>query len=792
MEQQIWSNKYINVTDIAGLINKNKYQNQLDCINKCKNRWFNEKNIILSEIVYKKTITFLKSKSIDLSADKYDDPNKYFNTILTKINIKEIITQTYRIEEENIQDQIDIEQAVIDPEIKSQIDPEVINEENVQDQIDIDPDPEIIEEENVEVIDQEIIDQEIIEEIKSQINSYYGIQKEDDAILFIIEENSGTVSDKQKYFKKTMLYDNDIIIGGKIDGIFIDEHKNRYILEIKNRVNKFYDILSEYEKIQIQFYMYMSGIYKTMLVQHCNGSYIKTIYEFDIEYIKSIENELSVVIDIIEGNDNIEINDLIPIDNIQPSKIDKKIPEIISLVVYDFETNDSNFRHDSIIQIGATQILWNTVDNIQIGTSKEFNIFIKPKILSFNPWVQCKLKISLDMLKTQPSFRECCIEYFNWIIKVSEQYPVVMLGYNSKTFDFNFLLNEMQNSKLSISWFEKINLYGLFDLLAWLRNNKIISLKGTLFPKTDNDNTGYSLGNLFKTIFPDHILMHHNALDDSIMTKMLLIGTLNENNVFNSIDSLFDRINYFNELLVRPTNSEMRPYLHNKRKEYIIPALTINPIKIGKIVSLIIFQVGTSGSNFRDDNITQINSYCAFWDVNNNNLLKLAGTYSNNNLLKYFNWIIKTSNGYPVIMVEHNHISLNINFLLSAMTSQELSVNDWFKKINLIDILNTYNILKSKKIKSINKTILPITDKNNVSYSLDNLYKTLYPNDKSIYSCYKIKSIVDLLINDKIFFINNTDKNIKNVIAKYNKLLLTPNKSDKSNYTQLLLEQKNK
>ena len=46
-------------------------------------------------------------------------------------------------------------------------------------------------------------------------------------------------------------------IGGKVDGIAFEEDNSKRILEIKNRVNRLFYNLRDYEKIQIYSYMFI-------------------------------------------------------------------------------------------------------------------------------------------------------------------------------------------------------------------------------------------------------------------------------------------------------------------------------------------------------------------------------------------------------------------------------------------------------------------------------------------------------------------------------------------------------
>jgi hypothetical protein len=72
---------------------------------------------------------------------------------------------------------------------------------------------------------------------------------------------------KEKKYKKRIIYEStkfNIIIGGKIDGINLETGS---IIEIKNRINKLFYTLREYEKVQIMCYIYLFESVKGDLVE---------------------------------------------------------------------------------------------------------------------------------------------------------------------------------------------------------------------------------------------------------------------------------------------------------------------------------------------------------------------------------------------------------------------------------------------------------------------------------------------------------------------------------------------
>ena len=75
--------------------------------------------------------------------------------------------------------------------------------------------------------------------------------------IFIIDEDGNGALENQNIWS----------IGGKVDGIFINEKNNKVILEIKNRVRKLFKCLRDYEKVQCFAYMFALNIKCVQLVE---------------------------------------------------------------------------------------------------------------------------------------------------------------------------------------------------------------------------------------------------------------------------------------------------------------------------------------------------------------------------------------------------------------------------------------------------------------------------------------------------------------------------------------------
>lgn len=135
----------------------------------------------------------------------------------------------------------------------------------------------------------------ITKSLHNVTNTKFGIRNEND-ITKIYEKITGNSILKDNKYRKILLFENEkykIIIGGKIDGI---NNENGNIIEIKNRINKLFYELRNYEKVQIMCYMYLFQTKKGHLVEshkkenNPNINIIEVLYDQD--YMQYIFNAL--------------------------------------------------------------------------------------------------------------------------------------------------------------------------------------------------------------------------------------------------------------------------------------------------------------------------------------------------------------------------------------------------------------------------------------------------------------------------------------------------------------------
>ena len=149
---------------------------------------------------------------------------------------------------------------------------------------------------------------EFTDSINRATNTNFGIKFENKGVEMYESLTNNKVIFDRKYHKKELFhieYDDDIDVwslGGKIDGISNNITNNTTkILEIKNRVNKLFKCVRNYEKVQCYAYMFLLDIPVIDLAETLKSNQslmnINTI-NFDDDYWDNhIETKIEVFVD---------------------------------------------------------------------------------------------------------------------------------------------------------------------------------------------------------------------------------------------------------------------------------------------------------------------------------------------------------------------------------------------------------------------------------------------------------------------------------------------------------------
>ena len=104
--------------------------------------------------------------------------------------------------------------------------------------------------------------------INGHINKKRGIKNEDKIIKEYSKKYNKKVTDNNSKLYKLHLFNigkHKFSICGKIDGI-----ENNELIEVKNRKNRLFTFIPEYEQIQMQIYFKLTGLSTGKLIQNHN------------------------------------------------------------------------------------------------------------------------------------------------------------------------------------------------------------------------------------------------------------------------------------------------------------------------------------------------------------------------------------------------------------------------------------------------------------------------------------------------------------------------------------------
>ena len=101
--------------------------------------------------------------------------------------------------------------------------------------------------------------------LESVTNKAFGTINEKSVIDYYMEQSGKKVICDTRFIRKQLCIYKDIkwSLGGKIDGITEDN----VVVEVKNRIYKLFYVMRDYEKPQIQTYMYILGLPRGHLVE---------------------------------------------------------------------------------------------------------------------------------------------------------------------------------------------------------------------------------------------------------------------------------------------------------------------------------------------------------------------------------------------------------------------------------------------------------------------------------------------------------------------------------------------
>lgn len=128
--------------------------------------------------------------------------------------------------------------------------------------------------------------------VKQDLRMRRGNIKEDKNLDKTEKQCNIVITDRNSQMYSKVLYvdpDNRfrIIIRGKVDGM-----NNEYIVETKNRTKRLFNMIPNYEKVQLNAYMFMTGKRKSLHIECYNNEQNQKGYNYDEELWLKITNDI--------------------------------------------------------------------------------------------------------------------------------------------------------------------------------------------------------------------------------------------------------------------------------------------------------------------------------------------------------------------------------------------------------------------------------------------------------------------------------------------------------------------
>ena len=113
---------------------------------------------------------------------------------------------------------------------------------------------------------------EVIEHVRSKVSTTHGIRNEDQTADTVTEKEGARLSRDEAFYDLDVCTIDGIpfCVTGRVDRIEECPDGSRVLVEIKNRMNRLFRSVPEYENIQIQVYLRMLGLGRARLVEQYN------------------------------------------------------------------------------------------------------------------------------------------------------------------------------------------------------------------------------------------------------------------------------------------------------------------------------------------------------------------------------------------------------------------------------------------------------------------------------------------------------------------------------------------
>ena len=117
--------------------------------------------------------------------------------------------------------------------------------------------------------------------VKQDLRMKRGNIKEDNNLDKTEKKSNIVITDRNSQMYEKLLYKDpneryQVILRGKVDGM-----NDEYVVETKNRTRRLFNMIPDYEKVQLNAYMFMTGKEKAIHIECYNDQQNQTEYGFD-------------------------------------------------------------------------------------------------------------------------------------------------------------------------------------------------------------------------------------------------------------------------------------------------------------------------------------------------------------------------------------------------------------------------------------------------------------------------------------------------------------------------------
>ena len=123
-------------------------------------------------------------------------------------------------------------------------------------------------------------DGEVSDFVRSAIYTRFGTEQEDKTLVSMHDNPKKT----DEFVKKLLFCDGkfNVYVGGRCDGLVVDQVTGeKKIVEIKNRIRRFFNRVPEYERVQLMAYLYVNNIDHGELVERFREDMKRYPVEFE-------------------------------------------------------------------------------------------------------------------------------------------------------------------------------------------------------------------------------------------------------------------------------------------------------------------------------------------------------------------------------------------------------------------------------------------------------------------------------------------------------------------------------